>query len=293
MISLPRNKLSDVNDVLNFIDSNLDVIDNSTLFKLIKEITTGLINPTINFNNILLYRGRINIGDKLFTNVSELWCPEKKDVKCNRFNNRETQILYLSEFKSTVVSEVRPTPGSLVTIITCTPYPIQTINVIPIGILYGITRTELFNVKFQNDLLFTKILSYGLNKDYLMIDKVINEYLTKQVTKTIEVGDENSYKFTNIYGEHILTATVANNQIIDGILYPSIPRELNDINLAIQKNSAEKFKIVQVDVIKMDEKVKGRFTLFAGSNSIKSDGEIIYNNVFGNFVESNIHKIIA
>ena len=113
----------------------------------------------------------------------------------------------------------------------------------------------------------------------MQIDKTINSYLYSHVTKENQTGDPEEYRFTNMYGKHFLIAPV------DGLLYPSVTRKLFDINMAIKAESAKKLRIVQVDVIKMNDKIPGQFEIIAGSNMFKSNGDIIYNNHFGNFPE--------
>lgn len=272
----PQLSLQEINDILTTLEGNSHLISDDVLFNYISKITIGITFATLNFSNGFLYRGRPNECEELFKNTKELWFPPLNCMKCNRFNDDKTQMLYVAESKSTVIEEVKPKSGTFLTLITYAP--ISQLNLFPIGILPGITKTQLFDSKYWQDLIINKINIYNNNLSYLRIDETINNFLYKYVTKENKDNDPKEYRFTNMYGKHFLKGP------IDGILYPSVSRKLFDINMAIKAESSNKLKIVQVDVIKMDDKIPGRFKVITGSNKFENNGDIIYNNHIGNFI---------
>ncbi|MDB5288050.1 MAG: hypothetical protein JWR05_2999 [Mucilaginibacter sp.] len=209
--------------------------------------------------------------------MTDLWYPPLDCVKCNRFNDAETQILYVAESKSTVIDEVKPAPGSLLTLITY--QAIARINTLPIGIKSGVTKTKLFDTQYLQSLVLGKMKILNNNPSYMLIDQTINDYLYKHVTKENKTADPKEYRFTNIYGNHFLKAPV------DGLLYPSISRKLFDINMALKPDSVKKLNIIQVDVVKISDKIPYQFEFVACSNEFESDGEIIYNDKCRSFDE--------
>jgi hypothetical protein len=277
MVTKPKLTLDRINDILIMIEGNSYLMSDDEIYNYIRQVTIGIPYQTLNFSHGYLYRSRPNEGEKLFDNTKELWFPPLNCVRCNRFNDDKTQVLYVAELKSTVIEEVRPKPGTILTLITYSPT--AQLNVLPVGILSAVTKTHLFDSKYWQNYISNKLKIYNNNFNYLRIDEIVNNYLNKHITKENKSEDPREYRLTNIYGKHFLTGP------IDGLLYPSVSRKLFDINLVLKKQSAKKLKIVQVDVIKMDDKIPGKFLVITGSNEFKKNGDIIYNNHVGNFNE--------
>ena len=273
----PKLTLDEINNILTILDGNIDFLSDDEIVNYVNQITTGLPFQTLNFEKGFLYRGRPNQGNLLFTNTKDLWYPPLNCVKCNRFNDANMQILYVGDSKSTVIDEVQPIPGSLLTLITYEA--ISQISTLPIGIKPGVTKTNLFNSKFLQNLASGKMRILNNNANHMLIDQTINDYLYKHVTKENKTGDAKEYRFTNIYGDHFLKAP------IDGILYPSVSRNLYDINMALKPDAVKKLKIIQVDVVKIRDKIPYQFELVACSNEFKTNGAIIYNDKCGSFDE--------
>jgi RES domain len=273
----PKLTLLEIQEILAKLNGETDIISDEELFNYIDLILIGLPFLTLKFKNGALFRARPNIGEELFTNTKELWNPRTDWIKKNRFNDEKTEILYVSEAKSTVVEEVKPPPGSLLTLTTYVP--VSELTFLPTGIQSGVTKTQLFTEQYFQNILLDKMKHYDNNPEYLQIDETINKYLYEQVTKENSKKDPNEYRFTNIYGKHVLLAP------IDGLLYPSISRKLFDINIALKGESTCKLKIIQVEVIRMDPEIINRFELVACSNEFSEHGDIIYNGKCGSFDE--------
>ena len=277
MVVRPKLTLKEINEILAILDGDCDVLSDVELRKYISQITIGMPFQKLELENGISYRGRPNVDEKFFTNTKELWFPPIHCVKCNRFNDDKTQMLYVAESKSTVIEEVKPSKGSLFTLITYTSN--TKMSFLPVGILAETTKTRLFDQKYWQRIIADKLKIYNYNFQYMQIDETVNKYLFGHLTKENKTGESKEYRFTNIYGQHFL------NDLIDGLIYPSVSRKLFDINFAIKASSAKKMKITQVDVIRMDDEVEGRFKIVTGSDSFLANGDIIYNNKSGDFNE--------
>jgi hypothetical protein len=275
MIAQPKLTVSRLRDILGMLDGNIDLMTDDELTSYIDQIAIGIPFQMLELKKGVLYRARPNEGSRFFTNTSELWYPPLNCLRCNRFNDGKIQMLYVGESKSTVIEEVKPPPGSILTMITYEV--IAPIKALPIGILQGVTKTNLFTPGYWQQLFQGKIKIYSGNPNFIIIDRLVNEFVYKYVTRENSTEDPREYRFTNIYGKHFLKAP------IDGILYPSVSRKLFDINMALKIGTTKKLRIIQVEILKMDNKIQGQFELIAGSNQFMSNGEIIYNNKFGAF----------
>jgi|GEM_PF-5988964 len=277
MLAKPKLSFTEIKDVIRVLSGDVDKFSDSELYQYFKRLTIGLPMQTLNFQRGLLFRGRSNIGSTLFENISELWYPPIGEIRPNRFNDKNTQVLYVADAKSTVIQEIKSPPGSIVTLITFSAT--EQITTLPIGISYGVTKQQIFNTDLLRKDNFKKAEYFHNDQNLIKIDQIVMKFLFDIVTKENITGNFKEYRLTNIIAKHLFQAK------IDGLLYPSISRKLYDINMALKKESKSKLKVTQVDVIKMDSAIEGRFELIACSNQFGSNGEIIYNNQCGSFTE--------
>jgi hypothetical protein len=267
--------LLEVNQIITYLKSSIHTISSDELVKLISTLTTGMIYQTLKINDVSFYRIVKNEDGQLFTNTKRIWYPPKEHCKIGRLNGVGKPLLYLADSVSTAVKEVKPPKNSIFTLVCC--HQNQELNIIPLGIKPNITRTTIFNDSYWDKLANAKLNFYNFNSELVKVENVIFDFLNSEITKLVADGDENEYKLTSHYAEHILQS------IAEGIVYPSVTRDHLDINFAIQPESAKKIKITHIIIFKMiDEKI-GTFRVIGGSNKFDSNGDIVYNNYIGEF----------
>jgi RES domain len=228
-----------------------------------------------------VWRARKNKTAEPFTNTKDLWYPPSSSIKKpGRLNELEQSRFYASDTANTVILELKPTVGDIITVLTARTKKkdFDTLNkIVFIGIEHSHSdKVQHFSNEdtFRTSLSFRKSLGESNYKKWLLV----NDYLCSILTKEVELGCEHDYKPT-IALAHLLFAIPD----LDAINYPSVATEAHGINICMLPDKADRYftpseawmiKIEAQDRMPNTNNVLPRFRFLRKSKQITSDGII-------------------
>lgn len=209
-----------------------------------------------------IYRVRKNSNEK-FTNISELWYPPAHFIsKYGRLNDVGQAVFYGSDQEAVAISETRPQPGEILTIIEC-GHRGRSLQLKELGLL----PESSADIEARS-----KVLG---NTENVEKYNLIRELLHKEFTQIVNLGDEYRYKITVSIAYWLMS-----NSEADGIMYPSIETGLMGVNYALKPEIADMLLYpIHAKMILIERKLspigyEGR--VLSQAQTIESDGTIIW-----------------
>lgn len=270
MTTLPLSDLT-FKDLEKAIDQYLSLdFRNSSIAdadKLFRQIIKHFVTQTMVWREPIIYRARRhNSGKALFDNAEELIYP-KNATTLGRLNEIGESIFYGASHRDTALLEMRPKLGEEFTILESR---LKDIEKAPKFMEVGI-RELMTNQNHSTDFIKQnrEMLDKALvNEENKKRNRLINDFLIKEMTKVVKDGEIYNYKGTIAIGQFFIKS----NPFADGLLYPSINRNGAEC-VAIKPDSYDRFyrpdrcfKIKIVNIV-----AKGIPTAYCIDNSTNVD----------------------
>lgn len=256
-----------------YSDLSLKSTDYGAIKLVVGQIIDGWIKKEKGWPLNGFYRARRN-EEKSFENISEIKAPLGRHVnKYGRLNAPGQRTLYAAEKSVVALWEIRVKAGDIVTIGHFMPIKDIEAPILDLGV-YESECAKLVGYKNLKNYDQEVTEQLGESTKY---SNLISEFVMREMTKIVELGNEHEYKSTCAVAE-LLWRSNSKHPIV---LYPSISRNLHGVNLAFHPEFVEEnysiTGIQQVEILKVGLKeISYRTIKYSEWNT--TDGKIMWKN---------------
>lgn len=219
------------------------------------------------------------------TNVKQLSCPPANKVKLGRANNPEKPIFYGSAGCHSTIMELAPNQGDRLAISKWRTK--HNLNLVCVGYTENAFKGKSGMNRFD-ELQFVKHYA-AETLSHKQGNQFVHEFLAREFTKRVPVGQEWKYKISAAITELTLNALsfgINGAPVIEiaGILYPSTPNEANADNVALKCSISDKYlRFISAQYIEISKKTDRPEYTIQGldyADSLSDTGDIQWKNSF-------------
>jgi len=196
-----------------------------------------------------------------------------------RANYPGHSVFYCCPDDSIPIFELRPEEGELITILRCKPKCPAAPLLISVGVYQAARNVGAKIAGDEPPPEFSLAAWLGYDQRRQTINKLINNFLTREFRKVVNSGCEHDYKITAAASECLYNSEAYGSKVAQGIAYPSVASKFVNANIALLPNAVDAlYSPESCKMVRVEERIGEQELMvsLAGNGEIEPSGRIVW-----------------